>query len=65
MKEQISFGLLEELVMLKVEVYKIEKEIVLIWLGFSHLSDLWNYNTITNEWTWVSGPKVSNQPAVY
>jgi len=29
------------------------------------LSDLWNYNTITNEWTWVSGPTSLEQPAHY
>jgi hypothetical protein len=26
---------------------------------------LWSYNTITNEWTWVSGPSSKEQPASY
>ena len=28
-------------------------------------SDLWKYNISTNEWTWMKGPKLTNQPAVY
>ncbi len=29
------------------------------------LNDLWKFNTSTNEWTWVSGDNIPNQPAVY
>jgi hypothetical protein len=29
------------------------------------LDDLWKYNPLTNEWTWVSGDKVIDQPGVY
>jgi gliding motility-associated-like protein len=29
------------------------------------LSDIWKYDMGTNEWTWMSGPDVPNQPAVY
>jgi hypothetical protein len=28
------------------------------------LSDLWNYNTVTNKWTWVSGDSAVNKPSV-
>ncbi len=35
--------------------------------GFSsgYLNDLWKYNTITNEWTWISGDSIPNIPSVY
>jgi gliding motility-associated-like protein len=34
--------------------------------GGSSLNDLWKYNPITNEWTWVHGPKLATSPsAVY
>jgi N-acetylneuraminic acid mutarotase len=29
------------------------------------LNDLWKYNTVTNEWTWVNGDNSFNQWAVY
>ncbi len=29
------------------------------------LSDLWKYNTTTNEWTWVDGPKTIGKAGVY
>jgi hypothetical protein len=28
-------------------------------------SDLWKYNIGTNEWTWVKGPNIVNQPGIY
>lgn len=33
--------------------------------GGSQFSDIWKYNPITNQWTWISGSQVMNQPAVY
>lgn len=27
--------------------------------------DLWKYNPLTNEWTWMHGSSLTNQPAVY
>ncbi|MEO9482626.1 MAG: kelch repeat-containing protein [Ekhidna sp.] len=30
-----------------------------------YLNDLWKYNTITNEWTWVSGSDLADQPGVF
>ena len=33
--------------------------------GFSSLNDLWKYNTITGQWTWVSGDNTTNQLGVY
>lgn len=30
-----------------------------------HLNDLWKYNIITNEWTWMSGDSIPNQPGDY
>jgi hypothetical protein len=32
---------------------------------FSQKSDLWKYNSATNEWTWVKGSGLSGQPPVY
>lgn len=29
------------------------------------LNDLWQYNITANEWTWMSGDNVTNQPGVY
>jgi hypothetical protein len=29
-----------------------------------YLSDLWRYNPITNEWTWMNGAGIGNQPLV-
>lgn len=29
------------------------------------LNDLWRYDPVTNEWTWVSGSSAVNQPGVY
>jgi N-acetylneuraminic acid mutarotase len=40
-------------------------------LGFAaspssgHLNDLWEYNSSTNLWTWVSGSNIANQPGSY
>jgi hypothetical protein len=28
-------------------------------------SDLWKYSISTNEWTWMKGPNVPNQPGIY
>lgn len=28
-------------------------------------NDLWKFNPVTNEWTWVSGSNIGSQPAVY
>ncbi len=33
--------------------------------GFGCLNDLWKYDPITNQWTWVSGDNLANQVAVY
>ena len=33
--------------------------------GFTDLSDLWKYDPLTNEWTWMSGDSTGNQVAVY
>lgn len=34
--------------------------------GFTgHLNDLWKYNTITNQWTWIKGGTLSQQYGVY
>ena len=30
-----------------------------------NLNDLWKYNVATNEWTWMSGSKLSSQPGHY
>lgn len=30
-----------------------------------YLNDLWKYNSISNEWTWVSGDNAINQPGVW
>lgn len=32
---------------------------------FGYLNDLWQYNPTTNEWKWISGPKVTDQPGVF
>jgi hypothetical protein len=29
--------------------------------GNPNYNDLWKYNPITNEWTWIKGPKLSTQ----
>ena len=29
------------------------------------LNDLWKFNPSLNEWTWVAGPNISDQPGVY
>lgn len=29
------------------------------------LSDLWRYNTVTNQWTWVKGDNTIDEPSVY
>jgi N-acetylneuraminic acid mutarotase len=29
------------------------------------LNDLWKYNTVTNEWTWIMGDSVKNKPGSY
>lgn len=31
----------------------------------SGLNDLWNFNTATNQWTWMSGSSTGNQSGVY
>src|ERR1035437_8323213 len=40
-----------------------------LWLfgggGSSLLSDLWKYNIITNNWTWIKGADTANQPGVW
>ncbi len=33
--------------------------------GFGRLSDLWKYNVITNEWTWVKGSSLANANGSY
>ena len=33
--------------------------------GYGYLSDLWKYNPIENQWTWVSGPETVDQIGVY
>jgi hypothetical protein len=33
--------------------------------GGVHLNDLWKYKVSTNEWTWVSGDDISDQPGIY
>ena len=30
-----------------------------------YLSDMWEFNTSINQWAWMKGPNVTNQPAVY
>jgi hypothetical protein len=32
---------------------------------FGSLNDLWKYSTRTNEWTWMSGSNVANQPGIF
>ena len=34
-----------------------------VFLGL--LNDIWKYNPVTNEWTWVKGDNLRNQPGVY
>jgi gliding motility-associated-like protein len=34
-------------------------------LQMATYSDLWKYNLATNEWTWMKGPNLTNQPASY
>ncbi len=41
-----------------------------LWLfgGFNnqgYLSDLWKFNISTNQWTWVNGSNISDQPTIY
>jgi type II secretory pathway pseudopilin PulG len=31
----------------------------------ARFSDTWSYDVNTNQWTWVHGPQLTNQPAVY
>jgi len=44
---------------------------LLVWGGrgrsFTHgnLNDLWKYNIITNQWAWIKGAQVADQPGVY
>lgn len=33
--------------------------------NFGFLNTLWNYNSTTNEWTWVKGDNTIDQPGVY
>jgi hypothetical protein len=33
--------------------------------GIAMLSDLWEYDPATNNWTWISGPTTNNQLATY
>jgi len=33
--------------------------------GLMVYGDLWKYEPISNEWTWVNGPGIPNQPAIY
>lgn len=33
--------------------------------GTGYLNDLWKFNTTTNQWTWMSGGEVPNQPGIY
>ena len=38
------------------------------WSGgvtWGDMNDLWEFNTTTNEWTWMSGSSTANQPGVY
>ena len=28
-------------------------------------NDLWKYNISTNQWTWMSGSNMANQPGIY
>jgi hypothetical protein len=32
---------------------------------FQITSDLWKYDPLTNEWTWMKGPGIANAPAVF
>ena len=37
-----------------------------LWLyGGGAFSDLWEFDTTTKEWMWVSGSSTANQPPVY
>ena len=33
--------------------------------GYQYLNDLWRYNPITNEWTYMKGTSLVNQPSFY
>jgi len=33
--------------------------------GFLNYNDMWMYNTVSNEWTWMSGDSVGGMPANY
>ena len=33
--------------------------------SFGYLNDVWRYNLLTKEWTWMSGSDVANQNAIY
>ena len=33
--------------------------------GFSHLNDLWSFDPLTGNWTWVKGASLGNQPGTY
>ncbi len=34
-------------------------------INAGNLNDMWKYNTLTNEWTWINGDKTRNQTGVY
>ncbi|HSY77545.1 MAG TPA: PKD domain-containing protein, partial [Bacteroidia bacterium] len=40
-----------------------------LWLfggtGSGNFSDLWKFDISTNQWTWMKGPNIPNQPATY
>ncbi|MFI5217957.1 MAG: kelch repeat-containing protein [Bacteroidia bacterium] len=33
--------------------------------AYTVYNDLWKYDPITNEWTWMKGPNIPNQPGIY
>ncbi len=33
--------------------------------GFGSLNDLWKYDPVTNEWNWIKGDNIINQPGIY
>lgn len=33
--------------------------------GGGHLNDLWKYNAVSNEWTWISGDNAENTKGIY
>lgn len=34
-------------------------------INYGVLNDMWKYNIATNQWTWIMGPQVRDQPGVY